>query len=254
MSNKRRDKRGENCPIEERELDEILANLVKNAKLYPPGSQERKQVLINLSQEIFFQYFRITRYASKRIDKYQQPFRQEITELALSKFMLDLCENEKILEDYDPSKGVKFLSWLVIKFEKPGGFFDKAYSEVIMFGSQKKYRRCLKEITSYELTTDNLWSSLEPTNAQELLKEIQEDPRDIFKNKVMLHTPQVNWRDLALKRMEKRWKQIAEEDYRDLGVKPSALSNFFFRAMENDWEIKAILEKYGERQKRSQNK
>ena len=254
MSDKHRDKENKRSQMSERELDEILANLVNNARRYPSGSQERKHALIELIQEVFHQYFRIARSSNNLINKYPQPLREEIAVTALSNIMLYLCEDDKNIEKYDPTRGVKFLSWLIMKLDYPGGFFDKAHSELVMFGSSQKQREDLSRINVEALTTDNLWSSLEPTTAHELLEEIRGDRDDILKSKTMRSTPQVNWRDLALKRMEKSWKQIAEEDYRDLGVKPSALSNFFFRAIKNDKQIKALIDKYGQRQERSKNK
>ena len=247
-----RDRSGDRREMEERKLDDILSTLVENALQQPEGSRERKLAIAKLTHELFVnQKFRVMKRMNKTFTKYQPPLREQLIEEAINECVLYLFG--KGLNEYKPEKG-KLMNWVSIKLDYHGGFVDKICSKNVLFGDLNRQQRYVSTMTHKELETSDFFAIYEEEFPKKLLNIIREDKDGRFRNETMRNYPDVNWRDLALKRSEgKKWAQIAEEDYRDLNVRPTALSNFFFARQERE-PLSLILADYGVRRRRTRNR
>lgn len=205
-------------------------------------------------------HLRIEQYTPQRRDS--RFYNVQIIALLLRE--IDSMGGIIFMREFPRSKLVrdsKVISWIQSRFLRPGGFLDKSHSKMLIKDKMYVKFLALDDLENFDIVeqipdreSSNILNETPEQQAQQLYRLIEEDPDGIFSNETMRNYPDVNWRDLALKRSEgKKWAQIAEEDYRDLNVRPTALSNFFFARQERE-PLSLILADYGVRRRRTRNR
>ncbi|GBF82020.1 hypothetical protein [Aphanothece sacrum] len=215
------------------ELDARLRKLALEAKRHPSKSRERQKYLHQLISEI--------QQLSQQIhldcpSDYQGSYR-EIYAVALQRTYRYICEN---IDSYQPEKA-EVMRWFKFLLKKK---FPDAIGEIFNPGRNRNWsntkRRSLDDINSSPKenieNTNNETMSL----SEQIVQCIQEDPEGLFKEKKMRSNPEVNFRWLVRKRIERySWEEIAQE----VNVNVSAISNFYQRSLEKfKPKIKEYLE------------
>lgn len=191
------------------ELDEKLEQLVLDAQQHPPQTRQRQMALgklIHLIQQSGKLY---CKRGQLRPDVYNYLYRE-----ALQEVWLDICRN---INKYDPAKA-KVMTWVNFLLDKR--FIDARDKYYMNPKAHITYVPEMADLDRAALSEDA------PSLSQEVKRQIEADPEQIFQTKHIQHYPEANFQFLAKRRLSgDSWEKISAE----LGIKVPTLSTFYQR-------------------------
>lgn len=200
------------------DIDERLTQLAVEAQRHPPGTIARRQAIAKLLSAIQKSGLLCHPYSGQFQGLYDEIY-------AVAKQMLFRHIYQKI-DDYDAQRG-ELLQWANFLLSKR--FFNEAIRELtqVYKGVDPKQLKRY-ELDDLETTHSDKITIKTPSDAQELMQYIREDPEGLFQNEHTCNNPAANFQFLAIQVTSGySWKEICTE----LGIKVPTLSAFYQRCL-----------------------
>lgn len=198
--------------------EQQLQQLALQARQYPVGTTARRMSLSKLI-DIIYRSNQLTR-------PYQGQFQgvyEDIYQEAVQNLFLYICKN---IDRYDPERGA-FMTWVNMLLNKR--FFREAIPKIIGKTHEINLESSVLEnledvaVKKREETDDYISDFLN------IRRYIEIDQKGIFRQAKIKKYPQVNFREIAMKRWSGiSWKEISEE----FNIPIATLSNFYQRSLE----------------------
>ncbi len=178
-----------------------LEELAREAKRHTPESAERRIALTLLIQGIYEQL----------PPNRKQGFEADVYEESMQGLFLYICKN---IDNYQENQPVMHWVRTVLPFKK-----IDAYN----FNTQRKQGNQTAQVYSTDVTSidkktgqtlldRHQLTEVNPSNFQELVTIIKEDPEGLFRNKLFKKNPKANFQAIALMRLDEiKWEEIVEK-------------------------------------------
>ncbi len=207
---------------DEIELDRRLKQMVLTAQQHPAQSRERQKTLDTLVKDILS--------SGELSPTGNNSFSQDNYDEALQNVLMYFCQH---IEIYDFTQGFLISGLKALMFKK-------FYREV----KYKELEKSSKKITLSSELEEQILIQSKSYLSEILIKCIQIDPENIFRERYIENYPNANFQALVGLRIEKfSWQEISVI----MGIKPSTLRKFYQRSIEKfKAKIKYYVESYEE--------
>lgn len=198
--------------------EEQLQELALQAQQQSLATTARRIVLSKLIDAIYRSQKLVRPYKGQFQGVYEYIYQE-----ALQDLFLYICTN---IDKYDAERG-EFITWINILLSRR--FFKEAIPKVIGKNNEIKLENSiLEKFENLEFQTgENQINYI--SDYRKIRRYIEIDPKGIFREAHINKYPQVNFRDIAIKRWSGvSWKDISDE----LNIPIPTLSNFYQRTLE----------------------
>ena len=199
--------------------EQQLQELALKAQQQPFGTTARRIALSKLIDAIYCSQKLVYPYKGQFQGVYEYIYQE-----ALQDLFLYICTN---IDKYDPERG-EFITWINMLLSRR--FFKEAIPKVIGKNNEIKLESSiLEKLENFEFEIrENQINYI--SDYRKIRRYIEIDPKGIFRKAHINKYPQVNFRDIAIKRWSGvSWKDISNE----LNIPIPTLSNFYQRTLEN---------------------
>jgi DNA-directed RNA polymerase specialized sigma24 family protein len=204
-----------------KDFNEFLQQLAKEAQQHPPLSNQRQLALSKLVNEIL----RSHQLIHPQKGRWQSNLYEDFYNEALQKTMLEICQK---IDNYNSNHPV--MAWVNFLFKN---YFIKVVNEREKQGItyiptiEKKQTTCILSLDDLDRSAP-IEETLE--NAQLLRQFLEDDPENLLANERLRERPEVTFQFLAIAKFveDRTWDDIAT----NLGIPLQTLCSFFARRLQ----------------------
>ena len=198
--------------------EQQLQELALQAQQHPLGTTAKRITLSKLIDGIYRWGKLCHPYKGQFQGVYEQIYQEAVQDL-----FLYICKN---LDKYDPERA-SFMTWVNMLLSQR--FFKEAIPKIIGNANETNVESSVLENLE-DLTLDDSESEDNYISAfKKIRRYIEIDPKGVFRQTQIKKYPQVNFREIAIKRWSGiSWKDISEE----FNIPVATLSNFYQRTLE----------------------
>ncbi|HAO10888.1 MAG TPA: hypothetical protein DCQ51_06890 [Planktothrix sp. UBA8407] len=229
----------EDLAIKAKDLAIKAKDLAIKADLYPSDVEIKKDLNRTLSGKRKALTALIQGIEKQLPSLCQHGFNADIDMQAHQELFFYICKN---IDNYQKNQPVMHWVRTVLPFKK-----IDAYN----FNTQRKQGNQTAQVYSTDVTSidkktgqtlldRHQLTEVNPSNFQELVTIIKEDPEGLFRNKLFKKNPKANFQAIALMRLDEiKWEEIVEK--LEIGNTTGPVSTFYQRCYK---EFKATIEEY----------
>lgn len=200
--------------------EQQLQELALQVKQHPQGTTARRIALSKLIDGIY-KIYKENKLFHPYTGRFKKKVYEDIYDEAVQNLFLYICKN---IDKYDPQRAT-IITWINMLLSQR--FFKEAIPKIIGKANEINLESLehLEDLTSNNSDSENNYISA----CLKIRRYIENDPNGTFREAQMKKYPQVNFKEIAIKRVSGiSWQQISSE----LNIPIATLSTFYQRTLK----------------------